>query len=300
MHNNTWSTKIQGIKNLELSRELRFRDDRKELFLSLLDLRPGMTVLDVGCGPGAITRKLATWLGEESTIIGVDRDSEFIKYAEEKARDLNLKNVTYFGCDAFKLPLEDNSVDACISHTVIEHVPHKEFLLEQKRVCRPKGRVSVMYQRPDKSIKTQPSDLPPISKRELELMEQLFELSDKKLDEYNVGKYWPDPVELPKLFEKLGFTSIQVDSIAMPIVIDDARHSTEDKVKIISSNKEQLLESIDMASHDASGKLQANELRELKGLINERIKQRIELAKRGTALWDYNILLLQIVSGQVE
>jgi len=39
---------------------------------------------------------------------------------------------------------------------------------------------------------------------------------------------------------------------------------------------------------------------ELKGLINERIKQRIELAKRGTALWDYNILLLQIVSGLVE
>lgn len=300
MNNNTWSTKIQGVKNLDFSRELRFRDDRRDLYLSLLGLRPGMTVLDIGCGPGTITNKLGKWLGDESTIIGIDRDSEFIKYAEERARDLNLKNVTYSVGDAFKLPLEDKSVDACISHTVIEHVPHKEFLLEQQRVCRPGGRVSVMYQRPDKSIKTEPSNLPPITERELELMDKLFKQSNKRLEEYDVGKYWPDPVKLPQLFQELGFTLLQVDSIAMPIVIDDSRNSLEDKLRIISSNKEQLLESIEIAYKDGSGKIQESELKELIKLINDRTDQRIDLAKRGIALWDYTILSLQIVSGQVE
>lgn len=62
---------------------------------------------------------------------------------------MNLENVQYYVGDALKLPFEDNSVDACISHTVIEHIPNQEFLLEQKRVCRSKGRVSVMFARPE-------------------------------------------------------------------------------------------------------------------------------------------------------
>ena len=192
MENSIWSSRIQGVLNLDLSRELRFRDDRKDLFLSLLGLDEGMTVLDVGCGPGAITRKLSAWLGEYTRIIGVDRDTEFIQYAREKATRMNLKNVSYYVGDALKLPLEDNSVDACISHTVIEHVPHREFLLEQKRVCRPTGRVSVMYARPDKYIKTEPAALPKQCKREIELLDKLLKNSDGVVEEYNVGKYWPD------------------------------------------------------------------------------------------------------------
>lgn len=200
MDNEIWSTRIQGIKNLDLSRELRFRDDRKDLFLRLLGLAKGMTVLDVGCGPGAITRKLSVWLGESAKIIGVDRDTGFIRYAREQADKMNLRNVLYYMGDALQLPFEDNSVDACISHTVIEHVPNKEFLLEQKRVCRPAGKVSVMYARPDKYFRTEPETLPMQSKREIELLDKLFGKSDKIIEEYNVGKYWPDPIKLPELF----------------------------------------------------------------------------------------------------
>ncbi|WIV11061.1 methyltransferase domain-containing protein [Proteiniborus sp. MB09-C3] len=299
MGNDIWSTKIQGILNLDLSREMRFRDDRKDIFLSLLGLTEGMTILDIGCGPGAITRKLSQWLGEKTKIIGVDRDIEFVKYAREKANRMNLHNINYFEGDALKLPLEDNSVDACISHTVIEHVPNKEFLLEQKRVCKPKGRVSVMYARPDKYIITEPSLLPKQSKREEELLDELFKESNGIIKEYNVGKYWPDPVELPKLFEELGFYSIQVDAIAIPIVIDDSRNSFDEKVEIVESEKEQLLESINMATCLKKNRLSDNELIELKNLINERTNQRLKFIKEGKNIWDYSILLLQIVSGMV-
>lgn len=59
MPNFIWSKKLQGILNLDLSREIRFRDDKEDLFIKTLGLKPEMTIVDIGCGPGAITRKLA-------------------------------------------------------------------------------------------------------------------------------------------------------------------------------------------------------------------------------------------------
>ncbi|SHI19138.1 class I SAM-dependent methyltransferase [Sporanaerobacter acetigenes] len=299
MENNIWSENIQGILMLDLSREMRFRDDRKDLFLNILGLKEGMTVLDIGCGPGAITRKLSSWLGNKSKIIGIDRDTTFINYAKEKARKQNIYNISYIEGDALKLPLEDNSVDACISHTVIEHVPNKEFLLEQKRVCRPEGRVSVMYARPDKYIKTEPEFLPKQSEREMELLDKLFKETDDVFKKYNVAKYAVDPVELPELFEKLGFKEIQVDGIAIPIATDDARNSYNEKVAIVEVQKKQLLEVISMGLHQNKNGLSDEEEKELKQLIVERFDKRVKLLEEDKNIWDYTIALLQIVSGMV-
>ncbi|MBS4535319.1 methyltransferase domain-containing protein [Clostridium sp. D2Q-14] len=300
MENDIWSKNIQGIINLDLSREMRFRDDRKDLFLNILGLTEGMTILDIGCGPGTIARKLSKWLGEKSKIIGIDRDTEFIKYAREKAIKMSLNNISYYEGDALSIPLEDNSVDACISHTVIEHVPNKEFLLEQKRVCKLKGRVSVMYMRPDKYIRTEPDLVPKQSKREEELFDKLFKESDEINNEYSVGKYWPDPVGLPRLLEELGFNNIQIDAIAIPIVIDDSRNKINEKMAIVRSEKEQLFEGINIATCLKRDKLSDNELIELKELITERTNQRLKFIKEGKNIWDYSILSLQVVSGMVE
>lgn len=300
MENNIWSKNIQGVLMLDLSREMRFRDDRKDLFLNILGLKEGMTIVDIGCGPGAITRKLSSWLGNKSKIIGIDRDTTFINYAKEKARKQDMYNVSYLEGDALKLPLEDNSVDACISHTVIEHVPNKEFLLEQKRVCRPKGRVSVMYARPDKYIKTEPELLPKQSEREMELLDKLFKETDDVFKKYNVGKYAVDPVELPELFEKLGFKEIQVDGIAIPIAIDDARNSYNEKIAIVETQKKQLLEVVSMGLHQNKNGLSDKEEKELKQLIVERFDKRVKLLEEEKNIWDYTIALLQVVSGMVD
>lgn len=300
MANNIWSESIQGILNLDLSREMKFRDDRKDLFLNILGLKEGMTILDIGCGPGAITRKISKWLGDKSQIIGIDRDTTFINYAKDKAKKLNMCNISYYEGDALKLPFEYNSVDACISHTVIEHVPNREFLLEQKRVCKPRGRVSVMYSRPDKYIKTEPESLPKQSEREKELLDKLFEGTDEIFGKYNVGKYWPDPVELPKLFEELGFKDIQIDGIAIPMAVDDGRNSYNEKVAMIEAEKKQLYEIVDIGLYQNKNELSDREVKELKQLINERFDQRLKLLENGKYVWDYTISLLQIVSGVVD
>lgn len=300
MENKIWSENIQGILNLDLSREMRFRDDRKDLFLNLLGLKPGMTVVDIGCGTGAITRKLSKWLGGKSQIIGIDRDTVFINYANKKAKEQCLHSISYYEGDALNLPFEDSSVDACVSHTVIEHVPNREFLLEQKRVCRAGGTVSVMYARPDKYIKTEPDLLPKQSKREIELLDKLFQENDDTNKKYEVAKYWPDPIGLPSLFEELGFKNIQIDGISIPMVIDDARNSLDEKIAMLEAEKAQLFEGIDMGVNLNKEGLNDMELAELKQLIAERFNQRLSFIEEGRHIWDYSILSLQIVSGMVE
>lgn len=297
MANTVWSENIQGILNLDLSREMRFRDDRKDLYLNLFGLKEGMTVVDIGCGPGALTRKLSRWLGEKSRIIGIDRDIKFIDYARNKAIEQNLHNINYIEGDALSLPLEDNSVDACISYTVIEHLPNREFLSEQKRVYRLKGRVSVMYARPDKYIKTEPNLLLSPSEREEELLSKLFKTTYEVGERYNVGKYWPDSVELPKLFEKMDFKDIQVDAVAIPIVVDDSRNCYEEKIKIAKGEMQQLFESIDIGLKSNSDGLTSWELTELRQLVSGRFNKRINFIKEGVSLWDYTIVISQTVSG---
>ena len=48
-------------------------------------LRPGMRVLDVGCGPGAITRGIAEAVGPDGSVVGVDRDPALIDRARAGA-----------------------------------------------------------------------------------------------------------------------------------------------------------------------------------------------------------------------
>ena len=93
--NDIWSNKLQGINTLDISRELRFRDDRKELLLYILGLKEGMKIAEIGCGPGALSKKIAKWLGNESKIIGMERDTNFINYAYKKAKDERIANLRY-------------------------------------------------------------------------------------------------------------------------------------------------------------------------------------------------------------
>lgn len=295
-----WSQQVQGAKTLDYSRDLRFRDDRSQLYLQLLGLKPGMTVLDVGCGPGTLTRKLAKWLGPETRVIGVDRDRAFIDYARQMAEQSGLSaQLAYHVGDALDLPLADNSVDAVTSHTVIEHVPHEPFLLEQQRVCRPGGRVSVQAAWVKNKIATEVELEKLMTPREAELWEKISPAQEQMCQEHNIGRYWPDLVELPQTFERLGFKNIQVDAIYFPEVIDDDRHDFTEKRKMIESKRQQVLEMAFCAFRLANCGLSEAEQQELVKLINQRFDTRLQILERGQKLWDYAIHSIWIVSGEV-
>ncbi len=47
-----------------------------------LPLRPGMRVLEIGCGPGAMAREIARRLGSEGFVLAIDRSPAALRQAE--------------------------------------------------------------------------------------------------------------------------------------------------------------------------------------------------------------------------
>ena len=67
-------------------------------------LRPGMAVLDVGCGTGAITRGIADAVGAAGTVVGVDRDAGLI--ARARAAHGGVSNLRFVEADITRLELD--------------------------------------------------------------------------------------------------------------------------------------------------------------------------------------------------
>jgi SAM-dependent methyltransferase len=105
-------------------------------------LRPGMDILDVGCGPGTITVDLARRIGP-GHVIGVDNASEVIALADATADDSAVTNVRFAVGDAYDLDFADASFDVVHAHQMLQHLADPvSALAEMGRVCRPGGLVA--------------------------------------------------------------------------------------------------------------------------------------------------------------
>ncbi|MDQ3365453.1 MAG: class I SAM-dependent methyltransferase [Myxococcota bacterium] len=95
-------------------------------------------ILDVGCGTGEITTRLAA-LYPRATVVGVDLIESHLALARERSAQLGGR-VTYQRADAFALPFEARSFDLVVCRHVLQAVPTPERLLsELVRVTRPGG-----------------------------------------------------------------------------------------------------------------------------------------------------------------
>lgn len=294
---NYWSTLIQGPKTLDYTRELRFSDERRDCFIKALGLKPGMSIVDLGCGPGTVTRKISKWLSHDVSLIGIDRDSAFIEYARKEAQGQGMKNITYIQGDILEIPLPSDSVDACISHTVIEHVPNRDFLLEQQRICKSGGTVSVMSSRPEKSIVSTPLSAPDtqMSVREQELWKPIHETWSKKDCSREIGNYAIDPSVFPLLFEELGFVHIEVDAITLPVIMDNSSIPIEQKLRSVELDRQQAIEGLEMGLSQLDEEYVYAE--ELRLLICQRYDKRRDLVISRKRVWDFQINMLFIVRG---
>jgi SAM-dependent methyltransferase len=103
-------------------------------------LRPGLDLLDVGCGPGTITIDLAQRVAPGSAL-GIDAAEAPLA----GARSLSTGTSVRFEVgDAYALPLADNSVDVAHAHQTLQHLADPVAALrEMARVTRPGGLVAV-------------------------------------------------------------------------------------------------------------------------------------------------------------
>ena len=102
-------------------------------------LKPGMKVLDCGCGPGSITLGLAAFV-QGGSVIGIDIDEERIAQAEALVSTTGSRNVTFEKCDIYSLPFPDNHFDAAYEHAVLEHLDDPRTAVDEiSRVLKPGG-----------------------------------------------------------------------------------------------------------------------------------------------------------------
>jgi 2-polyprenyl-3-methyl-5-hydroxy-6-metoxy-1,4-benzoquinol methylase len=108
------------------------------------EIKPGETVLDVGCGAGLDSLIAARMVGDEGKVIGVDMTPEMIAKARQNATEAEASNVEFIEDYSEQLPVPTEWADVIISNGVINLSPDKDTVFgELFRVLKPGGRLQI-------------------------------------------------------------------------------------------------------------------------------------------------------------
>jgi ubiquinone/menaquinone biosynthesis C-methylase UbiE len=108
-------------------------------------IRPGMRVLEVGCGTGFFTITAGRMLGDQGHLIAMDRLPMSVETVAKKVQAANLSNVRVVKGDALDTKFEKESLDEIIIFGVIPApmLPMGKLLAEMHRILRPGGVMAV-------------------------------------------------------------------------------------------------------------------------------------------------------------
>src|ERR687889_634944 len=109
-----------------------------EPLLKSAGLRAGMSCLDMGCGGGDVTLKMAALVGAEGHVVGVDRDQSVLQLARQEAHEQGLP-VTFRRLEAEELA-EESAYDLVFARYLLSHLPRPQRAVKAMvRAARPGG-----------------------------------------------------------------------------------------------------------------------------------------------------------------
>jgi len=150
---------------LDTLTSLDFAKVYKQQTFVAMNVKPGHTVLDVGCGTGDDVIQLAKLVGENGRAFGIDVSETMISEAKKRAASAGVHNASFYVSAADRIDdLEDNSVNSCRADRVFQHLARSEAaLFEMIRVVkRGSGRIVIVD--PDWETLTVDSDYKEITR----------------------------------------------------------------------------------------------------------------------------------------
>ena len=116
---------------------------RDELILKDLDYQAGESLLEIGCGAGAVLGILGKAF-TDLKLAGIDLEDKQINYAKNHLSSLDLNNVDLRVGDASGLPWQDSCFDRIYAMWFLEHLPDPlRVLKEARRVLKPGGTITI-------------------------------------------------------------------------------------------------------------------------------------------------------------
>ena len=128
-----------------LVRESREREEDCTTLLKALNVRPGQTVADIGCGNGFYTLKLAPLVGRRGKVVAVDIQREMLELLKERAEAENVKNIQTVLGTVVDPKLPEASIDLVLLVDVYHEFSHPEQMLAAiRKSLKPGGRVALV------------------------------------------------------------------------------------------------------------------------------------------------------------
>ena len=285
-----WSSAIQGPHTLYLSRLLRFDDALAPQYRPLFGLdedRP-LRILEIGCGPGALSGALRRWYPRAS-FTGMDRDSAFIRFAQAHE-----KGVTFLEGDATALPFPDGAFDVTISNTVSEHIEPSAFYGEQRRVLKPGGVCLVLSSR--RGIH-QPA--PALAPTELETQFwQKARRADDVLKRHAVCQYPMNEAELPAAMARYGFSDVSTGYVAVALTPDQPGLPAETARRILEAERQEDLESIAAVERSVPDCFSEEEFDAIRRIVQAKHDLRLAQYEDGEKQWDTSVSIIMVIRGR--
>lgn len=184
---------------LDAQRSMPFIQRYKQYVRELLNLHPGLHVLDAGTGTGEDAQEIAKLVTPGGQVVGLDMSQIMIDEAKRRVQDSSLP-LRFVQGDIQHLPFENDTFDRCYADRIFIHLPdpHLAFA-ELVRVTKPGGKILIAEG--DHETQVLDSSYPEVTRR-------FFRFR-------NDGMCQPDIAHrLYAMFKDAGLLDVQVEPLA--------------------------------------------------------------------------------------